>query len=145
MASQLTEVELIMAVGEDCAWQIFWTDEDDEPIPIADPVLADVKDANGQLVIRFSSQNDPVEDAYIEYSGFIGFFQLTVPRSRTQLLLPGRYSFDLFAAVADSSGPFSNDRQVQQVVTGWFVANRRRTKLEQATEALLSSTPLGSG
>jgi hypothetical protein len=139
------KVQLELAVGEDASWQIFWTDEYGDPVPIADPVLADVKDANGQIVMRFSD-NVAVEDQatqpYIAMNGAIGFFQLTAPKEVTQKLLPGRYLFDLFASVADSGGPF--DRQLQQVCNGWLVVGPRVTQMERASEAILSSNPVGS-
>lgn len=129
-------------VGEDFACQLFWTDEYSEPVPITDPVLADVKDANGQIAIRFATTSDPATQAYVSVGGPNGFLQLTCPKEITRLLIPGRYVFDLFATVADATGPF--DRQLQQVVSGWVIASPRVTQIEQASEAVLSSTPLGS-
>lgn len=134
------EVELQCVVGEDASWQIFWTDEYGDPVPIADPVLADVKDANGQIALRFATTNDPTTQAYVAVGGPNGFFQLTAPAELTRLLAPGRYAFDLFASVADSS---TFVRQLRQVVSGWLLAKARVTQIEAASEALLSSNPLG--
>lgn len=128
MESELLEIEI--AIGEDFACQIFWTSEYGDPIPVTDPVLMDVKDANGQIALRFSSVADPDTQARIVIAGYVGFFQLTCPRAITQTLIPGKYVFDLFAAVTDSSSPF--DRQVQQVVSGYVLATPRVTVLEGA-------------
>jgi hypothetical protein len=139
------KVQLELTVGEDAAWQIFWSDDYGDPVPVADPVLADVKDANGQIVMRFSdnvADTDQPNNPYIAVNGPAGFFQLTAPKSWTALLLPGRYLFDLFATVADSAAPFS--RQMQQVCSGWLVALPRVTRIELATEAVLSPSPAGS-
>jgi hypothetical protein len=67
----------------------------------------------------------------VEVSGSIGFFQLTAPAAVTRLLAPGRYAFDLFAAVADPVGPF--DTQVRQVIGGSLIALPRVTQIEAAS------------
>ena len=141
MAESDVDVELQLAAGEDAAWQIFWTDEYGEPTPISDPVLMDVKDANGQIALRFSTTNDPSAQAYASVGGPNGFIQLTVPSELTRQLIPGAYRFDLFASVADSAPPF--DRQLKQILDGWMVVGSRVTKIEDAAEAILSSTPGG--
>lgn len=140
MAEPDTQVELACVIGEDASWQLFWTDEYGDPVPIADPVLADVKDANGQIAARFATTNDPLTQAYVAVGGPNGFFQLTMPAAMTRLLAPGRYVFDLFAAVADST---TFNHQLRQVVSGWMVASMRVTKIEDASEMLLSSNPGG--
>lgn len=121
--------ELKCVQGEDVAWQMFWTDEYGEPVPIAEPALMDVKDANGQIALRFATNTDPTIQAYIAISGPSGFFQFTAPSALTRQLVPGRYEFDLFAAVADSA-IFA--AQLQQVISGFVVVGQRRTKIEDA-------------
>lgn len=134
-----TVLQLECAQGEDVAWQIFWADEYNEPVPIVDPVLCDVKDANGQIALRFASVGvDPAHAAFIETTGYVGFFQMTAPAEVTRTLVPGRYAFDLWAAVADSSGPFAN--QLVPVMSGWFVALPRVTVVEAAGGAVVNST-----
>ena len=126
----IEQLEIEVVIGEDFAAQIFWTSEYGDPIPIIDPVLLDVKDANGQIALRFSSVSDPDTSARIDIAGYVGFFQLTAPRALTSTLIPGRYAFDLFCGVADSSTPFH--RQIQQVVSGYLNALPRVTVLETA-------------
>jgi hypothetical protein len=125
-------VEIELTVGEDFAAQIFWTDEYGDPVPVAEPALLDVKDANGQIAMRFATTSDAATQPKLVISGFIGFFQLTAPSVVTRTLTPGKYLFDLFAAVADSAPPFSS--QQRQVISGWFVALPRVTQIEAATE-----------
>jgi len=134
--NEILEIEIV--IGEDFAAQIFWTSEYGEPIPVSDPVLMDVKDANGQIALRFNSVTAPETTARIDVAGYVGFFQLTAPREVTATLVPGRYAFDLFAAVADGNGPFAN-RQVKRVVDGYVLAVPRVTIMETATEYLLNS------
>lgn len=139
MADELVQLEC--TVGEDAAWQIFWVDEYGDPVPITEPVLADVKDATGQIAIRFSTNADPATQAKITLSAATGFIQLTAPAEVTRTLVPGKYLFDLFGSVADSAPPF--DRQLKQIVKGYLAAGQRVTKIEQAPEALTSETPSG--
>ena len=138
MAESVPELELV--IGEDASWQIFWTDEYGEPVPIADPVLCDVKDANGQIALRFATTTDPETQAYIAVGGPNGFMQLSAPSELTRLLAPGRYVFDLFASVADST---TFQRQLRRVFGGFLIAIHRVTRIEDASEAILSSTPGG--
>lgn len=131
--------EIECPIGGDFAAQVFWTDEYGDPVPVADPVLMDVKDANGQIALRFASVGvDPAHAAFIETTGYVGFFQMTAPAEVTRTLVPGRYAFDLWAAVADSSGPFAN--QLVPVMSGWFVALPRVTVVEAAGGAVVNST-----
>lgn len=132
MADQDVQIEMVQ--GEDFAAQIFWTSEYNDPIPIADPVLMDVKDGVGQIALRFDSSTDPTLAAHLSYNSQIGFFQLTAPAAATRLLIPGRYLFDLWAAVADSASPF--DRQARLVFGGSLVVGSRTTKLELAPNIL---------
>lgn len=126
--------------GEDVAYQFFWTDEYGEPTPIVEPVLMDVKDANGQIALRFATTNDPETQAYVAVGGPNGFFQFTAPSALTRLLVPGQYEFDLFAAVADSS---TFPAQLQKVLDGWVVVNKRTTRIEDASSSVLSTDPTG--
>lgn len=126
--------EIECPIGGDFAAQVFWTDEYGDPVPVTEPILLDVKDANGQIAMRFSTDGDPASAPTISYASSAGFFQLTAPNSVTATLVPGRYVFDLFAAVADSASPFQ--RQVQQVVGGVLSALPRITKLEAAPVAI---------
>lgn len=121
-------LELHVDIGEDWVAQIFWSDEYNDPITAAEPILADVKDANGQIAIRFVSASDPQTEPHIQSSGFSGFFQLSIPKEWTVKLVPGRYLFDLFSGVADSSPPFQD--QQQKVCEGFLVAHSRTTVLE---------------
>lgn len=123
-------VEIEVVIGEDFAAQIFWTDEYSNPIPITDPVLMDVLDANGQIAMRFTSSSNVDTDPHLSFTGYIGFLQLTAPRSVTETLIPGSYAFDLFAAVSDSSAPFN--RQIKQVISGYVTALPRVSRLEDA-------------
>lgn len=135
MADDILEIEIV--VGEDFAAQIFWTSEYGDPIPVSDPLLMDVKDANGQIALRFSSVTDPLTTPAIAPAGYVGFFQLTAPAHVTRTLVPGKYLFDLFATVADSSNPFPN--QLQQVVSGFVTALPRVTIIESAQAYLMNS------
>lgn len=138
--SDVLEIEIV--IGEDFAAQIFWTSEYGDPIPVSDPVLMDVKDANGQIAMRFNSVLDAEDSPRIDITGYIGFFQLTAPRSVTSTLIPGKYRFDLFAAVAEPAQPFPF--QVQQVVSGYVIATPRVTILEGAAEVFYNSDdPVG--
>lgn len=134
-----TVLQLECAQGEDVAWQIFWADEYNEPVPIVDPVLCDVKDANGQIALRFSSNGDPAIQATITLSAANGFLQLTAPAALTRTLVPGKYVFDIFGSVADSVSPFPH--QLVQIISGWLLVEPRVTRIELAPEATLSSTP----
>lgn len=138
MADDVPELELV--IGEDASWQLFWTDEYGEPVPISDPVLCDVKDANGQIALRFATTTDPETQAYIAVGGPNGFMQLTAPAELTRLLAPGRYVFDLFASVADST---TFPRQLRRVIGGYLIAVARVTRIEDASEATISTTPGG--
>jgi len=134
MAEELLEIEIV--VGEDFAAQIFWTSEYGDPIPVSDPALMDVKDANGQIAMRFSSTADPATQPRLDVAGYVGFFQITAPRAVTQTLVPGRYKFDLFASVSDSGTPFN--RQMQQVVSGYVLALPRTTIMEAAGTSIIN-------
>ena len=109
------QVDLSVARGEDYACQVFWSDQWNESIPVTDPVEATIKDAVGQVVMRFVSTADATVDPAVEASSQ-GFFQLTCPRARTWALMAGVYTFDLWAVVSDSAPPFQGQRQ--QVVQG---------------------------
>src|SRR5882762_8563029 len=135
MSDDILEIEVV--VGEDFAAQIFWTSEYGDPIPVSDPLLMDVKDANGQIALRFSSVTDPLTTPVIQAAGYVGFFQLTAPAHTTRTLVPGKYVFDLFATVSDSSAPFP--QQLKQVVSGYVVAIGRTTIIEAAQEYLQNS------
>lgn len=139
---QVPKVLLQCAVGEDIAYQFFWTNDIGDSNPITAPVLADVRDANGQIAIRFATNNDPATGAFAGVQGANGFIQLTCPSAITKLLLPGRYAFDLWAAVADSDAAYF-PAQLQQVVSGWLEVGPRVTKIEEATADLLTSMPGG--
>ena len=134
-------LELSFAQGEDVSWQGFWTDEYDEAIPVTDPVLMDVKDANSQLVARFSTANDPATQCAIQVSGGVGFFQITMPKEISRKFPPGGYTWDLFACVADSAEPFP--AQATRVTGGIMTCEKRTTQVESDSLALLSENPLG--
>jgi hypothetical protein len=108
-------VDLTVVRGEDFVCQIFWTDNYGEPIPVTSPVEAAVRDEVGQGVLRFIPENDPTTQPQITYNTQ-GFFQLTLPASRSWALYPGVYAFDLWASVVDSAPPFAAQRQ--QVIQG---------------------------
>lgn len=135
-------LQLECAQGEDAVWQFFWQDEYGEPVPVSNPILMDVKDANGQIAMRFATNADLATQAAIELSSSNGFIQITAPASVTATLVPGRYLWDMFASVADSAAPFQN--QLQQVVSGWLVVDSRVTRIEQAPEAVTSGSPSGN-
>ena len=109
------QVDLVLVRGEDYVAQIFWSDQWNEPVPVTEPVEATVKDMVGQTVLRFVSATDPNVGPCITHNSQ-GFFQLTVPSSRTWTLASGTYTFDLWADVVDSAAPFTGQRQ--QVVQG---------------------------
>jgi hypothetical protein len=132
-------LQLECTQGEDVAWQIFWADEYNRPVPITDPVLCDVKDANGQIALRFSSNGTPETQATITLSAANGFMQLTAPAALMRTLVPGRYEFDIFGSVADSATPFAH--QLVQIIGGWLLVESRVTIIELAPEATLSSMP----
>jgi hypothetical protein len=134
-------LELTFKQGEDVTWQLFWTDEYDEPIPVTEPVLMDVKDVNGQIVARFSTNNDPVTQAAIAVSGGVGYFQLTMPKELSRKFPPGGFYWDLFACVADSAEPFP--AQAAAVTGGIMTCERRVTQVEGDSLAVLSENPLG--
>lgn len=131
-----TQVEITMVQAEDFAVQIFWTDDYNDPIPISDPVLMDVKDGNGQIAMRFLGSGDETTGPRAYINGPAGFIQLTAPKATTAKLRPGRYLFDLWASVADSAAPF--DRQAQQVVSGFLLVESRVSKTEDVNEFLTS-------
>jgi hypothetical protein len=132
------ELVLSMVAGEDYSAQLFWTDEYGGPIPVTDPVLLDVKDANGQLALRFTNTDvtglDPAANPSLVISGYVGYFQITCPSAITRTLVPGRYQFDLFAAIADSAPPF--DHQIRQVLSGWVDIASRVTQVEAAASSV---------
>lgn len=123
MPEFVRQVEFEIVRGEDWSVQIFWTDEYDEPVPVSEPVLMDVKDSTGQIAMRFTTSTDSESAPHVTMSGTLGFLQLTVPRSVTALLVPGRYVCDMFAAVADTTGPFV--RQAQQLFVGTVLVHNR--------------------
>lgn len=121
-------LEIHVDIGEDWVGQLFWLDEYGDAIPATDPVLLDVKDGNGQIVFRFATGANPATDPAIVVAGYTGFFQMSIPSAWTVKLVPGRYVFDLWAAVADSAAPFAH--QQQKVCEGVVVAHSRVTRLE---------------
>jgi hypothetical protein len=123
-----------MDQGEDFVGQLFWSSEYNQPIPVTDPVLMDVKDSNGQIAMRFSDTTDPTTDPHIEISGYVGYFQISCPASFTRLLVPGRYAFDLFASVANSAPPFA--AQLKKVVDGFVDISARTSHVEDIQSAV---------
>lgn len=109
------QIDLWVVRGEDYVAQIFWTDGYGEAIAVTEPVEAAVRDEVGQTVLRFTSTTDPANAPHIVHNSQ-GFFQLTMPASRTWTVHPGMYGFDLWAAVGDSAPPFTGQRQ--QVIQG---------------------------
>lgn len=126
MPEPQTEVQLEIVRGEDFACQIWWTDEYGDPVPVTEPVLMDVKDADGQVVMRFTTSSNALTEPHVTVSGGSGgFFQLTVPSDVTSALIPGVYLTDLFAAVSDSAPPFLAQRQ--RVFKGTVLVESRQS------------------
>jgi hypothetical protein len=128
--SETATVVLELAVGEDWAAQIFWADEYGDAVPTTEPIRAEVKDANGQVALAFTTDVTDLASMCAIRSNGAGFFQLTAPRAVTTALLPGRYAFDLWACVDDPDGPWEGADQRQQVVTGWVQVLPRVTSLD---------------
>lgn len=121
--------------GEDFSGAIFWSSAYNAPFPITDPVLLDVKDANGQIAMRFTDSTDATTDPHIEIAGTTGYFQITCPAAYTRLVVPGTYAFDLWATVADAGPPFDTNGQLKKVIDGWVQVNPRTSRVEDILAA----------
>lgn len=121
--------------GEDYVAQFVWSGDDGDPVPLGDPVELQVKDQVGTAVLDFKVGNDIATlESVVLFPSSPGFFQLTIPGSRTDDLIAGRYVFDMFAGVADESSPWAPRNQVVQVMTGYVDVKKRTTVLPPPDE-----------
>jgi hypothetical protein len=116
--------------GTDFAVQLFWTGPDGEGIEFANPARCDVRDAEGNLVVRF---RDTSENPNILTSGVLkrspssSVIQLTASRTLTATLATGRYKFDVLATI-EPNDDFTAG-QLAPVVSGWFVVTPVQTQM----------------
>lgn len=140
MADHTTAIEIHVKCGEDFSAKIEWFADDGEPILLeeADGTFAkmDVRDENGDLVIRFST-GDYVPGS-LDKRGYVyvyprGEIHLFMPWEVTRDLPPGRYSFDLFADIAlhdpNAFIPTEDGTQRRSVIGGSFIVHPNVTQI----------------
>jgi len=129
---QRENLEIELTAGEDFAAQIYWTDEDGDPIPIQEPCRLEVRDSAGLLVMQFATENAAsyATKAAIILTGSQGLMQISVPTSITKTVAPGTYLFDLWATTADGVSPFASADS--PVASGTFIVLPRITIMEGA-------------
>lgn len=126
MAVYSDSLDIVFDVAEDLVIQLFWTDVYGLPIPITSPVQCDVKDANGQIIMRFAENTDPTVEPRITYITSTGFIQMTAPRIVTEDIPPGMYNYDIFAGVVSTDSATFNS-QVKKIIGGRMIAEQNVT------------------
>lgn len=95
------DVNLVVDKGEDYAFQIFWTDQYDQPLEITHPLKMTVSYNTPHTYISTSETPGANQYAYLSYSATSGLIQLSLPDSYTNTLTAGVYRYDLWAHVSD--------------------------------------------
>lgn len=117
------EILFAMDCGADFVAQLFWLGEDGDPIAIQSPCVMEMRDAVGHVAMTFQTgvaAEDLPNQPAILIDGQQGFMQISVPRSLTARLTPGRYVADCFATL-DDPGPFND--QVAKAFSGYVQVN----------------------
>jgi len=117
------QVDFLIDVGEDWAFQMYWTDQYDDPIQVINPMKMTVKDSLGATVDTYISGSDTPVGGQLQYLTFnteTGFIQLSLPDSYTNTLTPGIYSYDLWAHV-DDPDDINNTTKRSKIFGGNFI------------------------
>lgn len=120
-------VPLVIDQGEDFTAQIIWTNGRGEPNKVTLPIRMDVVDTTVPVL----SLTTPAEELpqgevpEISYSTELGLIQIHITKEATSALVPGVYSYDLFASVDD--GALYAGNQVQRLIAGVVTVNKRIT------------------
>lgn len=122
-------IDIFINQGEDFAVQLIFTDEQDNPLNLANPFRMDVKDTTGQIQISLSSSDTPPdfgEIPEIAVSSAIGLVQLSLTSAVTNELASGQYVYDLFGHV-DDGDEYAGD-QVVRFAKGTVTVEKRITQ-----------------
>ena len=123
-------LEFEMTQGEDWAVQIFWTDEDGDPIPVISPCRMEVRDTTGALILQFADANAAATKPSVTITGSQGLLQLSCPTVYSKTVNPGMYLCDLWVTANNGVSPFT--AQDVPVASGRFIVMPRQTIMEGA-------------
>lgn len=128
--AQSDQVIIEISAGEDFATQLYWLQDNGDPMTVIAPCRMDVRDQAGTNVIQFKTGNTASTQATITLSSTAGYLQLTAPNAVTRSISPGTYVFDLFATLDGNNNPFAT--QLVPVCSGFVVIKPRITVMEQS-------------
>lgn len=119
-------VPLVIDQGEDWTTEIVWTDQYDEPLPVAHPCRMAIRSTAGQTVAELYTDPATPEGTVpsIAYSTETGLLQLHLPASQTGAIPPGEYHYDLFVTLTTDT--YAGD-QLVRLLYGPVVINKRVT------------------
>ena len=130
--TQREKLEIEMAQGEDFVAQIYWTDEDGEPLKIQTPCRMEVRNPANQIILQFdtSDTGNTATLAALVITGAQGLMQISCPKTVSKLVAVGTYPFDLWATLDEGVAPFA--AQLTKVAEGAFIVSSRTTIMEVA-------------
>jgi len=112
-------VDLLVDKGSDFAFQLYWTDQYDEPLTITYPMKMTVAFGAPQTYISVTETPTGGELAYISYNAEAGFIQLSLPDSHTNTFTVGQYKYDLWAHISDPDDVVNTTKRAK-IIEGNF-------------------------
>jgi len=136
--SNTAQANIVVAQGEDFAFQILWVDSNGNPYRIKSPSRMVVKTNKGIEILKAES-DVPSElqpdRASLVYSTSSGILQLHIPHNVTSELPPGKYFYDIVVTydaelpLETTLGLHRGDRQAK-LVAGFLTVAPTLTTLE---------------
>lgn len=138
MADHVQGVEIHLKAGEDFNARLEWVADDGEPIAVKEWARMDVRDAGGNLILRFDTgaytSGSLTKKGYLRIIVGSGAVDMFVPWEVSRMIVPGSYYFDLFVGVNNPgvdnpSFQRTDETQKKLLTTGRFVVHPAVTKI----------------
>jgi hypothetical protein len=99
------QCDFVIDQNADFIAEIYWTDYNNIPIYVVEPIRMEIRSSSGQLeaeLIYDGSLPDGQTPPAITYNSDSGLIQLHMPAEQTDKMHPGLFNYDLFVTYADA-------------------------------------------